>query len=83
MQLEIVTPEANIYSGEVSYVQLPGSAGQFGVLNNHAPLITTLQKGQVKIKDDKEADQFFEIGGGVVEVLNNKVIILAESAHAD
>ncbi len=83
MQLEIVTPEANIFSGEVSYVQLPGTAGQFGVLNNHAAMITTLKKGQVKIKDEQEQEQFFEIGGGVVEVLNNRVIVLAESAQQD
>ncbi len=80
MKVEIVTPGSTIFTGDqVQLVQLPGIDGSFELLSNHAPLISVLQKGRVKIlnKGEKEP-QFFEIKGGVVEVLNNKVLILAE-----
>ncbi|MCH2198319.1 MAG: ATP synthase F1 subunit epsilon [Flavobacteriales bacterium] len=76
MKVEILSPEKNIFEGEASYVGLPGTDGSFGILNNHAPLITTLAKGQVRIKTDS-GEQTFEVNGGTVEVLNNKVTILA------
>jgi F-type H+-transporting ATPase subunit epsilon len=79
MFLEIITPEKKIYSGDVEAVKLPGAEGSFGVLKNHAPIIATLKKGIVKITDAKKEVQNFEINGGVVEVLNNKIIILAEA----
>ncbi len=78
MNLEIITPDKSVFTGEVSLVQLPGIDGSFEILNNHAPLISVLQKGKIKIKDDKGQEQFFEVNGGVVEVLKNKVLILAE-----
>lgn len=78
MNLEIITPDRSVFTGEVSLVQLPGIDGSFEILNNHAPLISVLQKGKIKIKDDKGQEQFFEVNGGVVEVLKNKVLILAE-----
>jgi F-type H+-transporting ATPase subunit epsilon len=78
MQLEIISPEQTIYSGEVSLVQLPGIDGSFEILNNHAPLISVLATGKVKIEDALKQIQFFDIKGGVVEVLHNKVLVLAE-----
>ena len=78
MQLEIITPEQTIFSGEASLVQLPGIDGSFEILNNHAPLISALSTGKIKIQDDKKQLQYFEIKGGVVEVLFNKVLVLAE-----
>jgi F-type H+-transporting ATPase subunit epsilon len=78
MQLEIISPEQTIYSGEVSLVQLPGIDGSFEILNNHAPLISVLATGKVKIEDALKQTQFFDIKGGVVEVLHNKVLVLAE-----
>ena len=78
MQLEIITPETNLFSGEVVAVQLPGKDGLFQVLNSHAPIISTLEKGMVKLTG-KDGKMEFEITGGVIEVLNNKVIVLAES----
>lgn len=78
MLLEIITPEKKIYSGEVKSVQLPGSAGSFGVLKNHAPLISSLKKGNVKVIDGQKQTHFFPIKGGVVEVLKNKIVVLAE-----
>lgn len=78
MLLEIITPDKKIYSGEVSSVSVPGAAGRFQLLNNHAPIISTLLNGKVKIKDSEGVKEF-DVKGGVVENLKNKVIILAES----
>lgn len=80
MKVEIITPDSTIFSGDnVGLVQLPGIDGSFEVLNNHAPLISVLRNGKIKIiiKGEK-TEQFFDIKGGVIEVLNNKVLILAE-----
>jgi F-type H+-transporting ATPase subunit epsilon len=78
MQLEIISPEQTIYTGEVSLVQLPGIDGSFEILNNHAPLISVLAAGKVKIEDAQKQTQYFDIKGGVIEVLHNKVLVLAE-----
>jgi F-type H+-transporting ATPase subunit epsilon len=94
MHLEIVTPESKIFTGEAVSVQLPGTEGLFQVLNNHAAIISTLDKGSVKIEfstaqdvkkinkqlklDATKKTATYEIGGGVVEMLNNKLIILAD-----
>lgn len=76
MQLDIISPDKSLYSGEVTAVTLPGSKGSFQVLNNHAPIISSLDKGTVKLKD-KEGEKTFDISGGIVEVLNNNIIVLA------
>lgn len=78
MKLEIISPEQTIYSGEVSLVQLPGIDGSFEILNHHAPLISVLAAGKVKVEDVQKQTRFFDIKGGVVEVLHNKVLVLAE-----
>jgi F-type H+-transporting ATPase subunit epsilon len=78
MRLEIITPETALYTGEVSLVQLPGIDGSFEILNNHAPLIAVLSAGKIKALDAQKQTQYFEIKGGVVEVLHNKVLVLAE-----
>ncbi len=81
MFLEIVTPDAKVFEGEVASATFPGSDGSFQVLNNHAPMISTLGKGDIKLlKDaDKKMDEIHLIvDGGIVEVLNNKVTVLAE-----
>ncbi len=77
MQLEIITPEKNVYEGEVELINLPGSDGSFGLLNGHAPLVSTLKEGEIKIVENGN-EQIFPVKGGVVEVNNNKVIVLAE-----
>ena len=79
MHLEIITPDKKIFAGEVTSVSVPGKNGRFEMLNNHAPIISTLLNGKVKVKD-KEGVKTFDVKGGVVEMLNNKVIILAEGA---
>lgn len=78
MTLEIITPGKELFKGEVSLVQLPGLDGLFEVLNNHAPLIAALKAGKVKVSDSQNQEQFFNINGGIVEVLSNKVLVLAE-----
>jgi len=82
MLLEIIAPDKNLYSGEVDLIQVPGSKGSFEILRNHAPIISTLDKGQIRIVDQKGATQFFEVDGGVLEAKNNKIIVLAETAKA-
>ncbi len=80
MKVEIVTPDSTIFTGDnVALIQLPGIDGSFEILNNHAPLISVLKKGRIKLmnKGEKE-EQFFEVNGGVIEVLNNRVLVLAE-----
>ncbi len=78
MFLEIITPDKKLFSGEVTSVKLPGTDGSFGLLNNHAPIIASLKKGTVNVINDHKETQQFSINGGVVEMLNNKVILLAE-----
>ncbi len=77
MKLEIVTPDETLYNDEVKLVQMPGIEGLFEVLENHAPLLATLKKGKIKIQDMQNQTLFFDINGGVAEVLNNKVLVLA------
>jgi F-type H+-transporting ATPase subunit epsilon len=78
VQLDILTPEDKIYSGEVKLVQLPGTSGSFEIMNNHAPLISSLKAGKLKVVNTTNESQYFEIKGGLVEVLNNKIIVLAQ-----
>lgn len=78
MYLEILTPDMKVYEGEVTSATFPGTDGSFQVLNNHAPLVSTLAKGTVEYQD-KDEYYDLEIVGGVVEVLNNRVIVLAEA----
>jgi F-type H+-transporting ATPase subunit epsilon len=79
MFLEIITPDKNIFEGEVKLVRVPGSKGAFELLKNHAPIISTLEKGTIKVVDINDKEQFFEIGGGVIENKSNKIILLVES----
>ena len=80
MLLEIIAPDQELFSGEVDLVQVPGSKGSFEILRNHAPIISTLEKGRIKIVDQKGSISFFEVDGGVIEAKNNKIIVLAETA---
>lgn len=81
MHLEILTPEKKVFGGDVYGVQLPGVAGLFEVLNKHAPLVSALKPGKVKIlKDKSNTLALFNIQSGFVEVIHNKVTILVEGA---
>lgn len=74
MILRIVSPEKVLYKGEVQMVKLPGTVGQFAVLENHAPLVSTLASGTVVYKGAGE-EKSVEIRGGVVEVRDNNVVV--------
>ncbi len=80
MILEILTPVKKIFSGEVYGVQLPGIAGLFEVLDKHAPLVSALKAGKLKILKDKSPVEFYTIQSGFVEVINNKTTVLVEGA---
>jgi F-type H+-transporting ATPase subunit epsilon len=80
MTLEILTPEKKIFSGEVYGVQLPGITGLFEVLDKHAPLVSALKNGKLKILKDKTTTNSYTIQSGFVEVLNNKTTVLVEGA---
>lgn len=92
MYLEIVTPEASIVSGEVDLVTVPGMEGSFQMMNNHAPIVSLLDAGEVRFKGNPTIAEGFEskftkkadgewslqINGGTIEMNNNKIIVLAD-----
>lgn len=78
MKVEIITPDHSLFNGEAKAVSMPGIDGDLGILDNHAPLITALKAGDVKVTTADGKDQMFALKGGTAEVLNNKVLILAE-----
>ena len=77
MTLEILTPEKEIFKGDIKSVTLPGALGEFQILNQHAPIISTLTNGSIIIVTEKNDKNIFDINGGVVEMINNKIIVLA------
>jgi len=81
MTLEILTPEKKIFSGDVYGVQLPGISGSFEVLDKHAPMVSALKAGNLKVLTDKSATTSYKIKGGFVEILNNKTTVLIEGAE--
>ncbi len=76
MNIEILSPESTLFSGEGSSISLPGVKGRFQILERHAPLVSTLGKGEVVV-ETPEGKKSFSINGGFVEVLKNKVVVLA------
>jgi F-type H+-transporting ATPase subunit epsilon len=78
MLLEILTPEKKLFSGDVQGVQLPGIDGLFEVLDKHAPLVSALGVGNVKVLQKGSASETYAIQGGFVEVINNKATVLVE-----
>lgn len=78
MFLEIVTPDEKVFEGEVESATFPGSDGSFQLLNNHAPMVSVLGKGDIKYKQEKKDEVHILVEGGVVEVMSNKVNVLVE-----
>ncbi len=76
MLLEIISPEKTIYKGEVVLVQMPGTMGSFEVLHNHAPMMATLEDGEVKVIDHERNKFFIPIKGGTVKVKDNNIVLL-------
>lgn len=79
MKIEIITPEEKVYEGDIRSLKVPGKKGAFQVLKDHAAIVSTLVEGEVTVTDMNGRDSDFEIQGGVVEVRNNVIILLAES----
>ena len=79
MDIEILTPDKKVYSGKIKLVKLPGTQGSFEILTNHAPIISTLEKGQIKIIDINNEVEFFDISEGVVEASDDKIVVLVGS----
>ena len=78
MTLEIITPEKQLFNGEVTSVKFPGITGEFEILNNHAPIISTLSEGEIRVITSNNNTERFSITSGVIEMQNNKIIVLAE-----
>ncbi len=76
MEIEIITPDRTLFSGEAISVKFPGTGGKFETLHNHANIISSLEKGIITVKTN-EGSKEFEIEGGIVEFLKNKIIVLA------
>jgi F-type H+-transporting ATPase subunit epsilon len=81
MKIEIITPDKKIFSGEIKSVRVPGKKGSFQVLKDHAPIISTLENGFVRMVDQENNEIVYEISGGVIEVKANKIILLADSVR--
>ena len=79
MELEIITPDHRLFNGKARSVQVPGSKGSFTILRNHAPIISSLEKGILRVLTQDYEDLTFEIENGFVEVKKNKIIILVET----
>jgi len=79
MFLEIITPDKKVFEGQVKLIQLPGKKGAFEILKNHAPILSTLEKGRIKVVEENGTEKFFDVDGGVIENKANKIIILVES----
>ena len=78
MTLEIITPEKELYNGTVTSVKVPGSSGEFEILNNHASIVSSLINGNIRVINDKQEELNFNIKSGVIEMQKNKIVILAE-----
>lgn len=79
MKLEIITPKERLYQGEVTLVSLPGTLGAFEILKNHAPVISTLSSGEIRIIDLEKNNHVFKVKSGLVEASNNVIWVLAET----
>ncbi|HPY67956.1 MAG TPA: ATP synthase F1 subunit epsilon [Bacteroidales bacterium] len=79
MKIEIITPDRKVYEGDIKSIRVPGKKGSFQVLKDHAPIISTLEKGPVIIIDQENNELKYEIAEGVIEVKQNKIILLSES----
>ncbi len=77
--LEILTPSKSAFKGEISSITVPGSKGSFQVLINHAPIVSTLEVGHIKVELTDKSIQNYATGGGTIELNNNKILLLADS----
>ena len=78
IHLEIISPEKQLFAGEIRIVQLPGTLGSFEIMENHAPIISTLNKGKIKVEETNGVVTYFEIESGLIEASNNEIRVLVE-----
>ena len=76
MHLEIVTPEKKLFTGSINSIKVPGKDAEFEILNNHAPIISTLIKGEIRIISTNQKTENIQISGGVIEMQKNNIIVL-------
>jgi F-type H+-transporting ATPase subunit epsilon len=79
MFLEVLSPGKTYFSGDIKLIKVPGSGGSFEVMNNHAPIVSTLEQGIIKVEVDENTIKSFNISGGVIQVVANKITLLAET----
>jgi F-type H+-transporting ATPase subunit epsilon len=79
MYLEILTPDKTVFSGKITSITVPGTKGPFTVLKNHAPLISTLENGELSLSTSGGNDLYYIISQGMIEVMQNKIMVLVES----
>lgn len=82
MKVEIISPVETIYTGEIKLLQVPGRQGSFQVLKNHAPIVSTLREGVVRLIDMADRESRFQVTGGVIEVKKNRIVVLVETVKA-
>lgn len=82
LYLEIVTPSKSAFKGEIKSITVPGTKGRFQVLKNHAPIISTLDIGMIKVDLPDGKSNYYSTAGGTIEVLDNKVLVLADSIES-
>lgn len=80
MQVEVVSAESSIYSGEAKFIALPGESGELGILPGHTPLITRIRPGAVRIEKTDGSEEFVFVAGGILEIQPNSVTVLADTA---
>jgi F-type H+-transporting ATPase subunit epsilon len=78
MKVEIITPEKKLYAGETTMVKVPGTLGSFQILKNHAPIVSTLEKGIITVRKPDGTEQNFDVESGLVECKDNLISILIE-----
>lgn len=78
MKIKITKPDSILFEGEVKLAQLPGTGGLFEILNNHAPIISSLEKGNIRLVTNDGEEKFFEIRGGVIKSQQNDILILVQ-----
>ena len=78
MHLEILTPDETVFSGNINSVTVPGTKGPFTILQNHAPIISTLESGELSLLTTNGIDLLYEISEGMIEVNQNRIMVLAE-----
>ena len=78
MKIKITKPDSVLFEGDVKLAQLPGTGGLFEILNNHAPIISSLRQGNIRVVTDNDEEKLFEIRGGVIKSQKNDILILVQ-----